>query len=127
MDNDGIRTRLAELFFAADWRGPSCGSSNGDNLWFIISALRGPDDGNDRLKDRTTWRLRKAIAPNFFQRSEYYDHIVYLPPDRPLAGESGGMFRERLVQELLEQFPAADMHFLRHYADACLSYWAIYE
>lgn len=44
-------------------------------LWSILTALRGPDDGNDELKTRTTAIIRAKAFPKF---ADVYDLDVIL-------------------------------------------------
>ena len=111
-----IKERLDGLFHGLTWSG-----GQGEVLWSIISALRGPDDNNTILKNRTTWRIRQAIAPDFF------DILGYELPDKPLKNESSYEFLDRVRAEFLKEFPCAQEHFLVHYVYACWAYWKDYR
>ena len=93
-------------------------------LWLIIASLRGPDNNDHKLKDRTTQRIRKAIGGKFFNVGLLSEDTP--APDKPEKDESMSNFRWRIVQELLKDYPDAQSHFIDHYAYTCWFYWKSY-
>ena len=41
----------------------AAGGVDGKNLWGILTALRGPDNGNNEMKERTTCVIRRLALP----------------------------------------------------------------
>jgi hypothetical protein len=126
MKKQDIRDRFSTLFVGVSWgedfieRLPASGS----DIWAFVSALRGPDSEDTALKNRTTWRIRSALAPEFFISGS---SGTPLPPDKPGPTETDrNDFCYRLKDDLKKEFPQAQLHFLQHYAEACWSYWKIY-
>jgi hypothetical protein len=112
-----LRHKLQNLFAGTSW----IDWTGGEDLWFLLSALRGPDSQDntqdDNLKIRTTWRLRDAIAPKFFIHSPERQNRPL--PDKPDTGEDRFIFQRRIRAMLQQEFPESQDHFIRHYADAC--------
>lgn len=100
--------------------GHTWSDDEGLGIWSLISALRGPDSGDGELKERTTWRLRRAINPEFFVGFSDGPHPR---PDKPRAEESPDDFYDRVGGILRASFPDAEVHFLRHYIEACWYFW----
>lgn len=73
-------------------------------IWHIVSALRGPDHGNDRLKELTTARIRAIVGIS----SKHVTVHSY-----PLTIE------ERQERDIL--LSEASQHFRSHYRDACIA------
>lgn len=55
------------------------------NLWNILTALRGPDDGNEFLKERTTQRLRGALGTNPYFQFALVSNQPLIMPEREFA------------------------------------------
>lgn len=82
-------------------------SSAGHKLWDILSALRGPDNGEDSLKYATTGIIRRKAFPKTFTR------ITGLSSTRAVSAPDS--FEKLAVRR--EQANAYD-HFSRHYRRA---------
>ncbi len=125
-----LKEQLDALFKGKSWfeEDPDH-PSDGNELWCLISALRGPDDGNDILKQRTSLRIRLALYKDFFvdyRSYNLYDYKDIELPDKPLDGEPNYSFSWRIIGLLKADFPDAQIHFLSHYAYACWAYWKVY-
>lgn len=119
-----IVSRLNALVKNVDWVNHILGYDNaGYYIWIIISAMRGPDDYNSTLKERTTYRIRKAVFPKFFTGID----TVELP-DKPRKNESEYEFYDRIEDLIIKELDynkkhTYSSHFLGHYAQACWVYW----
>ena len=75
-------------------------------VWWILTALRGPDDGSMCLKDETTSRIR---------------HAVGLQASRQFIVEGGsplGLDQDSPSSTVKRRYPRAEHHFLNHYEKA---------
>ena len=84
------------------------------NLWDLVSAFRGPDSGDSKLKECTTERIRGEVFsdPDF--------SIFWNETNRVM---SGGLIRvEPLTEDLLKEgrkrLNEADWHFRAHIENA---------
>ena len=50
---------------------------NGQQLWNVLTALRGPDYGNDAHKDATVGIIRRVAFPNLFVRGSAHGAVAY--------------------------------------------------
>jgi len=114
--SDLLRERINGLFEGLNWN-----DGDGQFVWDLLSALRGPDNADEELKWRTTKRLRSALAPQFFG-----DHAFPLP-DKPEEKEFFSSFETRVSNEIYQQHLTAQRHFVNHYARACWAYWKYYR
>lgn len=125
-----LKEQLDALFKGKNWFEEDLDHpSDGNALWCLISALRGPDNMSDILKQRTSLRIRLALHKDFFVDYRYnslYDYEDIELPDKPLDGESNYSFNRRIFGLLRADFPDAPSHFLFHYAYACWAYWKVY-
>lgn len=125
-----LKEQLDALFKGKNWSEEDPDHPlDGNALWCLISALRGPDDGNDILKQRTSLRIRRALSKDLFVDYRSYNSYDYKDielPDKPLDGESNYSFSWRITGLLRADFPNAPSHFLSHYVYACWAYWKVY-
>ena len=64
-----LKEQLDALFKGKNWSEEDPDHpSDGNALWCLISALRGPDDGSDILKQRTSLRIRRALSQRLLCR-----------------------------------------------------------
>jgi hypothetical protein len=103
-----VIAEIVDIMSASEYSPLLSGPSNdddrlADNLWSILTALRGPDTQNRLLKDLTTARVRSAIGlePNWL-------FTVSLPKDTLLS-----------VTKISDVFPyilnREYGHFISHY------------
>jgi len=79
-------------------------------IWGIITALRGPDTDNKRLKELTTARIRSIIN---------IEHHGLVCRKEPLT-----VAEQRERDRLLD---SASVHFKFHYNDACTAICLLYK
>ena len=117
-----VRKRIDGLFEGLHWRGLL--GDSGARVWDLLSALRGPDNDDDGLKLRTSWRLRMALAPEFFSGILGVSADL---PDKPGEDEGLDAFDANLRAAIKKEYPTAQRHFLDHYVGACWVYWKYYH
>ena len=116
-----LQRRFRYLFGRNSWE-PT--DETGVALWLIISSLRGPDNNDSEIKERTTQRIRKAVGGKFFDVNLL---LVNTPaPDKPEEDEEEFAFTRRIMREISTAYPSAQNHFVKHYAYACWFYWKSY-
>lgn len=106
------------------------GGQESKALWDIVTAMRGPDNGNDDLKDVTTTRLRRVIGlkaaladgdgilynygRNSFTRA-IVDETGYAPVPRSVIEPQ---FNYETGTSSVPMFGEAQRHFAAHYENA---------
>jgi len=99
--------RDAKLMLDAIVKFLNVGDQESVNLWGVLTALRGPDSGNDEIKGLTTSRLRHDIGLREYS-NEFYGY--FLTNAQPLVAYKGDIS------------PAsASLHFVSHFNEAVRS------
>lgn len=86
----------------------SNGTDDSRELWTVLTALRGPDDENDTLKDKSTAIIRGAAFPLCLAQSEH-------PTAYGFA--HGALYREGVTITV----PETTSHFTSHAEDAAIT------
>jgi hypothetical protein len=92
-------------------------SGEAEQLWQILTALRGPDDDNDFIKDHTTARFRYALGLHDTGRATVIAEPLEVSSDET-EGPMGQIDNIRIL--LSERWPGPGIlrfqgHFLRHF------------
>jgi len=69
------KERSARKMLASIVKFLQVGDIESSDLWAILTALRGPDSGNDELKRATTSRLRHAIGLREYESGPFWGHF----------------------------------------------------
>lgn len=85
-------------------------AKDSSDLWSVLSALRGPDSGDDRVKDKTTVLIRRAAFPRTTREGRGTPQAVF-------TGVYD--FRPEVLMETVNE--AVDHHFESHIAQAALA------
>jgi hypothetical protein len=90
---------------------------NGRQLWHILTALRGPDNGSISLKSTTTAEIRGAIGiKGFFTGAVCTNYGAF---GKDIQGEPVNI-RDTIFQKLRDQYDV-ESHFAYHYAEALIA------
>ncbi len=100
----------------------------GQDLWFILTALRGPDKNREDVKGQTTARLRYALGLR--ENGKGFVSYKGLPLGVSALSKTAGEYENKqaitqAVRHELEHLPnqVIDVHFLNHYAVAIMALW----
>lgn len=69
------KERSARKMLASIVKFLQVGDQESVDLWAILTALRGPDSGDDELKQATTSRLRHAIRLREYESGPFWSHF----------------------------------------------------
>lgn len=79
------------------------GDTASDQLWHVLTALRGPDSGNNDLKAMTTTHVRMTAFPKFFEAQQ----------SGSIASVMATIVGQRMDQNQM-YYCNSDDHFLTH-------------
>lgn len=92
---------------------------NGRQLWHILTALRGPDNGNPGLKDKTTAEVRGALGIKGYYTGAVVHTSGAFGKDTP-GGDVD--FKNGVFEQLRKTFGwTLEHHFAYHYVDALVA------
>lgn len=69
-------------------------SQKNNILWRILTALRGPDNGDEPLKDATTARLRGVVVPKLALSCSA------IVSNEPLGSQAYGSFNDHFIRHV---------------------------